>query len=299
MNPRINYTLVGAFVVLLLLAGIAMLALMTKDDRQAQRQTYVTYFSESVAGLNERASVRFLGVPVGVVEHIALDGEQEGRVRLELRIDPDVPIRQGSIASLQNQGITGLLYVEIGSGDTDSPLLETSDSEPAIIQSQASRLLQITEALNETLHKFNQLSDNLTQLTHHLSQLSDEQMRTQLSSMMTAMVNLSQTAEQQLNQFDPRAWDELARSMTRLSESLVQQSESFPDELEAFRALLADTLGETNRQLGAMSRDSQVLARELAPVLRETRALTETLMRDGDILIRGPGQIPAGPGEQK
>lgn len=299
MNPRINYTLVGAFVVLLLLAGMAMLALMTRDDRQAQRQTYVTYFSESVAGLNERASVRFLGVPVGVVEHIALDREQEGRVRLELRIDPGVPIRQGSIASLQNQGITGLLYVEIGSGDTDSPLLETSDSEPAIIQSQASRLLQITEALNETLHKFNQLSDNLTQLTHHLSQLSDEQMRSQLSSMMTAMVNLSQTAELQLKQFDPGAWDELARSMTRLSESLVQQSESFPDELENFRVLLADTLGETNRQLGAMSRDSQVLARELAPVLRETRALTETLMRDGDILIRGPGQLPAGPGEQK
>ena len=299
MNPRINYTLVGAFVVLLVLAGVAMLALMTKDDRQAQRQTYITYFAESVAGLNERATVRFLGVPVGIVEHIALDRKQEGRVRLVLRIDPDVPIREGSIASLQNQGITGLLYVEIRSGDVNSPLLETSNKEPAVIQSQASRLLQITEALNETLNKFNQLSDNLTQLTHHLSQLSDEQMRAQLSSVMAAVVSLSQTAEQQLQQLDPVTWDELVKSMTRLSESLVQQSESFPDELEAFRELLAETLGETNRQLGAMSRDSQVLARELAPVLKETRALTETLMRDGDILIRGPGQIPAGPGEQK
>ncbi len=299
MNPRINYTLVGAFVLLLVLAGVAMLALMTRDDRQTQRQTYITYFSESVAGLNERASVRFLGVPVGVVEHIALDRAQEGRVRLELRIDPDVPIREGSVASLQNQGITGLLYVEIRSGVIDSPLLETSDKEPAVIQSQSSRLLQITEALNETLDRFNKLSENLNQLSDQLKQLSDEHMRAQLSDMMVSIASLSQTAEQQLSQLDPQAWDELIRSMTRLSESLAQQSQSFPDELEAFRELFADTLGETNRQLGAMSRDGQVLARELVPVLRETRVLTETLVRDGDILIRGPGQIPAGPGELK
>ncbi len=297
MNPRINYTLVGAFVVVLLLAGIAMLALMTKDDRQTQRQTYITYFSESVAGLNDRATVRFLGVPVGVVEHIALDREREGRVRLELRIDPDVPIREGSIASLQNQGITGLLYVEIRSGDIDSPLLETSAKEPAIIKSQTSRLLQITEALNETLNRFNQLSENLNQLSDQLKQLSDEHMRAQLSDMMASVISLSQTAELQMSQLDTQAWGELARSMTLLSESLAQQSESLPDELDAFRELLADTLGETNRQLGAMSRDGQMLARELVPVLRDTRVLTETLAREGDILIRGPGQIPAGPGE--
>ncbi|TVQ69837.1 MAG: MCE family protein [Oceanospirillales bacterium] len=297
MNPRINYTLVGAFVILMVAVGVGMLALMTRDDRQTQWLPYVTYFNESVAGLNERATVRFLGVPVGIVESITLDKEQEGRVRLGLKIDPSVPIRESSIASLQNQGITGLLFVEIQSGQADSPRLETSDASPAVIRSSPSRLLQISEALNETLSRFNQLSDNLSELTRHLSALSDDSMRQQLNSLIESMVSLSQTAERQLDQLDTESWDRLARSMTELADSLTQQSQALPDEMASFRQLLADNLDQTNRQLMAMSRDSQVLARELAPLIRETRALSETLMRQGDVLIRGPGQLPAGPGE--
>lgn len=299
MNPRINYTWVGAFVILLIGVGLAMLALMTRDDRQTQRLSYVTYFEESVAGLNERASVRFLGVPVGVVERISLDQEREGRVRLDLRIDPDVPIRESSIASLQNQGITGLLYIEISSGDAESPRLQTSTTDPAVIRSRPSRLLQITEAMNETLNRFNQLSENLSQLTTHLSALSDERMRTQLDSMIQSLVSLSQTAERQLEKVDPDAWTTLAHSMTTLADSLTQQSQGLPDEMEAFRQLLAENLERTNQQLTAMSRDSQVLARELAPLLRETRTLSEMLTRQGDILIKGTGELPPGPGEAR
>lgn len=297
MNPRINYTLVGAFVILLVGLGIAMLALMTRDDRQTQWLPYVTYFNESVAGLNERATVRFLGVPVGVVESITLDTEQEGRVKLGLRIDPSVPIRESSVASLQNQGITGLLFVEIKSGENDSPLLTTSTSDPAIIRSSPSRLIQISEALNETLSRFNQLSDNLSELTLHLSALSDDSMRRQLDSLINSMVSLSQTAERQLDQVDTQTWDRLAKSMTELADSLTIQSQALPEEMASFRQLLADNLDQTNRQLMAMSRDSQVLARELAPLIRETRTLSETLIRQGDVLIRGTGQLPAGPGE--
>ncbi|MFN3882785.1 MAG: MlaD family protein [Nitrincola lacisaponensis] len=299
MNPRINYTWVGAFVILLIGVGLAMLALMTRDDRQTQRLYYVTYFEESVAGLNERASVRFLGVPVGVVERISLDQEREGRVRLDLRIDPDVPIRESSIASLQNQGITGLLFIEISSGDPESSRLETSSSEPAVIRSRPSRLLQITEAMNETLNRFNQLSENLSQLTNHLSALSDERMRTQLDSMIQSLVSLSQTAERQLEKVDPDAWTTLAHSMTTLADSLTQQSQGLPDEMAAFRQLLAENLERTNQQLTAMSRDSQVLARELAPLIRETRTLSEMLTRQGDILIKGTGELPPGPGETR
>lgn len=297
MNPRINYTLVGAFVVVLLGLGIAMLALMTRDDRQSQWLPYVTYFNESVAGLNERATVRFLGVPVGVVESITLDKEQEGRVRLGLRIDPSVPIRENSVASLQNQGITGLLFVEIKSGQEDSPRLSTSASHPAVIRSSPSRLLQVSEALNETLNRFNQLSENLSELTRQLSALSDESMRQQLDALLSSMVSLSQTAERQLDQIDMQSWDQLANSVAHLADSLSQQSSALPDEMAAFRQLLAENLEQTNRQLTAMSRDSQVLARELAPFIRETRALNESLIRQGDVLIRGTGQLPAGPGE--
>lgn len=298
MNPKINYTLVGAFVLVLSLGALGMLALMTQDKRAQEREYYVTYFSESVAGLNERASVRFLGVPVGIVERIRLDDHVEGRVRLDLRIDPDVPIRESTFATLKNQGITGLLYVEIDNAQLEAPLLTTSRAEPAVIRSEASRLLQISEALDETLLRFNELSDNMNQLTLQLQQLGDERMREQLQYMLESLTQLVSTSEKQLQQFNPESWNELAASMSLLAQSLTRQTELLPNELAGFRTILNTTLQALIDQLGAMSRDSQTLAREISPLLQELRTITEMLVRQSDVFIRGQGKILPGPGER-
>ncbi|RAU18188.1 hypothetical protein DN062_08075 [Nitrincola tibetensis] len=297
MNPRINYTLVGVFVVFLTLAGLGLLAWLSQDTRQLQRQPYVTYFSESVAGLNERATVRYLGVPVGIVERISLDLEVEGRVRLDLRIDPDTPIRESSVATLQNQGITGLLFVEISSGNADSPRLKTSADQPAVITSQASRLLQIADALGESLGQVNELIQNLNNLTFQISLLTDAEMRDKIGSLLDSVVRLTTSLDVQLDSLDLQVYADLAHSLIQLSDEMQQQLVRIPDSVDGMGRQVQESLEQAGRQLALISRDSQATARQVSPVLSELETLLELLNRDTNVWLKGAGKRPPGPGE--
>lgn len=302
MNPRINYSLVGAFVLLLLALALALVVWLSRDQRDLQRISYVTYFSESVAGLNERANVRFLGVPVGIVERIQLDPEQEGRVRLDLRIDAQVPIRESSVATLQTQGITGLLFVEISSGDPDSPRILTESGSaqgtPAVIRSQPSRLLRVTEALNETLNRFNHLADNLNLLTEQLSRFTDAQMRDEVAEILFSLRQLLNTSEATLTALDPAVYRELALSLSRLSQSWAEQSEQLGDEMTQLSQTLIQQVESLGEAVQKMARDTQSGARQLTPVLSELNGVLELLRRDSSSWVRGSGQLPPGPGEE-
>lgn len=297
MNPRINYTLVGVFVVFLTLAGLGLLAWLSQDTRQLQRQPYVTYFSESVAGLNERATVRYLGVPVGIVERISLDQEVEGRVRLDLRIDPDTPIRESSVATLQNQGITGLLFVEISSGNADSPRLKTSADKPAVITSQASRLLQIADALGESLGQVNELIQNLNNLTFQISLLTDAEMRDKIGALLDSVVRLTTSFDAQLDSLDLQVYADLAHSLIQLSDEMQQQLVRIPDSVDGMGRQVQESLEQAGRQLALISRDSQATARQVSPVLSELETLLELLNRDTNVWLKGAGKRPPGPGE--
>jgi len=297
MNPRINYTLVGVFVVFLTLAGLGLLAWLSQDTRQLQRQPYVTYFSESVAGLNERATVRYLGVPVGIVERISLDQEVEGRVRLDLRIDPDTPIRESSVATLQNQGITGLLFVEISSGNADSPRLTTSADKPAVITSQASRLLQIADALGESLGQVNELIQNLNNLTFQISLLTDAEMRDKIGALLDSVVRLTTSFDAQLDSLDLQVYADLAHSLIQLSDEMQQQLVRIPDSVDGMGRQVQESLEQAGRQLALISRDSQATARQVSPVLSELETLLELLNRDTNVWLKGAGKRPPGPGE--
>ena len=111
MDPRINYTLVGLFV-LVLGSGIIFAAiwLSGRGDERAY-ETYVAYVRESVAGLNPRAAVKYRGVNVGTVRSIGLD--KEGRVRLLLDIEVGTPLTDDTAAVLSSLGITGLAFVDL------------------------------------------------------------------------------------------------------------------------------------------------------------------------------------------
>lgn len=298
MNPRINYTLVGAFVVVLFAALLAIAVWLGQDRRHQERLPYLTYFNESVAGLNERASVRYMGVPVGVVERITLDDQNEGRVRLELRIDPQVPIRTSAVATLQAQGITGLLFVEIEPGDGSGEPLITSNQSPAVIASKASRLLQITDALNETLQRFNQLADNLNALSIHLGKLTDDEMRQQMAELVSSVTRLSVTADYKLQGLDVEAYNDLAQALTRFSAQLSGHSERWTDDMNRLSVQLSESLEQMGSEISQMARDGQSGLRQISPLLQEMESLLELMRRDSQQLIMGPGTLPAGPGER-
>src|SRR5262245_61123796 len=62
----------------------------------------------SVAGLDDKASVRLAGVRVGKVDGIGLDGRM---ARVSLVLDRPLPLTEGTIARIANLGLLGDKYV--------------------------------------------------------------------------------------------------------------------------------------------------------------------------------------------
>ena len=78
-----NFAVVGGFVLVLgsaLVAGILWLA--SGGGFQKQYDPYLAWVSESVAGLNLNAPVKYRGVDVGKVREIALDHANPEQVRM-------------------------------------------------------------------------------------------------------------------------------------------------------------------------------------------------------------------------
>ncbi len=146
---------VGVFVLGALAIGIAAAIWLGASRYFADEIFMVTYFSESVQGLDPGSDVKFRGVPAGRVERIAIAPDDElievtmsirSNVHRVLRLDETLR------AQLQLSGITGLRYVEIdrASGDAlrKSPVLEFQP-EYDVLLSTPSSFAAVQEALEE------------------------------------------------------------------------------------------------------------------------------------------------------
>jgi phospholipid/cholesterol/gamma-HCH transport system substrate-binding protein len=129
MDKDAKYAAVGAFVVLL--AALATWFVIWYSDSGEQRnyQRFEIYFEGSVTGLNEGQSVRYLGVAVGRVVKIRLDPRVANRVEVIADIDAAAPVDERTLASLSLQGVTGLLYIDLGQDRGDRPVMDPVPSQ--------------------------------------------------------------------------------------------------------------------------------------------------------------------------
>ena len=73
MESKINYIIVGAFVVLFSIGIAAFVFWLEKYGAEEDYKYYKTFMSESVSGLSREASVKYRGVDVGIVETIQIN----------------------------------------------------------------------------------------------------------------------------------------------------------------------------------------------------------------------------------
>ena len=297
MNPRINYTLVGAFVVVLVLAALALAGWLGHERRSSERLPYITYFYDSVTGLNERAQVRYRGVPVGYVERITLVSDPRERVKLRLMLDVDAPIRTDTYATLQHQGVTGLLSVELQSSNSRGTRLHSSQDQPAEIPSRASRLVQFTDSIDEVTQQLTGLLNSVTQVTRQLTTFTNPEMREQLFGLLQASQALAETAEVRLQEVNPEVYQQLAVTLDRLATEMTRQTSALPAHLQQLEERLEQQLGLFHQQLQRLGEDASSSARQLTPLLQQTEQLLEQLHRESNSWLRGNQVQPQGPGE--
>ena len=147
MESRINYTIVGLFVVLLLAGLIAFAYWLCKYGYKQEYDYYHVYMTESVSGLSPDVSVKYRGVDVGTVEHIGINPKNSEEVELLLKIKHGTQIKVDTTATLEFFGMTGLAFVELKGGSKDAPLLKKTKDEIPVIPASPSTYARINESL--------------------------------------------------------------------------------------------------------------------------------------------------------
>jgi phospholipid/cholesterol/gamma-HCH transport system substrate-binding protein len=165
VEVRASYLLVGSVVLALLMALAVFAAWLVRADVDQQMQIYEIAFEGSVAGLQEGAQVQYRGVPVGRVSDIRINPENLTQVLVTVGIEPDTPIKEDTLATLEMQGVTGVAYVQLRAGSRKSAALEPGpDGRPPRIPSRPSALERVFESAPELLAQGLTLVERISQL---------------------------------------------------------------------------------------------------------------------------------------
>ena len=134
MYSRVNYTIVGIFV-LLFGAGVVLFGFwLAKYGLHESYDTYKIEMKESVSGLSKDSSVKLHGVDVGHVSQIEINPKHVDTIDIYIQIKKGVVIKEDMFATTEMIGVTGLLSIEIHGGtDTAKTLHPTDDYVPVIV----------------------------------------------------------------------------------------------------------------------------------------------------------------------
>jgi phospholipid/cholesterol/gamma-HCH transport system substrate-binding protein len=304
MEPKVSYSLVGAFVILFGAILIVIVLWLMRGGPQRNYQTYYAYFSESVSGVNENSIVRYKGVSVGRVRSMGLDPKDPESVRLVLEIADGTPMKEDTLAGLSAQGLTGLAFVELSGGTRDSPPLTAAPGQdyPAIKTKPSLRLEQTASTL----------MNNVNQLAISLKDLTDQESRASIRKTMANLANLTTALKDREKELD-----KLFSGADRTLENTREMTERLPalitrvTETAAALDTMAQQIGRTGKSIDSLVSGSQQDVQrftnqtlgEAGLLIAEMRQLTERLQHIAQQVEQNPrsllfGRRPApGPGE--
>ena len=150
-NHRINYALVGFFVLVTLVTLIATIAVLT--GRTGAVSTYFTTY-ENVGGIKFGTQVLYEGYPIGQVEEIEpTTFKGSVRFRITLSVTEDWRIPADSIAEISASGLLAAVTINIREGLSAEALAPGSEILPG-------RPSNIFAALSGVAEQFGDLSEN-------------------------------------------------------------------------------------------------------------------------------------------
>lgn len=164
MENRQSHVIVGAvtFVLVLALFGFVLWLARFSRDEKAE---FDIFFSQSVAGLTVGSAVSFSGVPVGQVRQIALMPETPQFIRVRVELQPETPILEGTTASLQSVGFTGVTEIQLsGSMRGQQPLTQPGPYGVPVIPARQAGFGQLLESAPQVLERASTLLARLNEV---------------------------------------------------------------------------------------------------------------------------------------
>jgi phospholipid/cholesterol/gamma-HCH transport system substrate-binding protein len=159
MARKTSKFMIGLFVTIGILIGLVAVVWLGASKYFEKGATYVTYFDESVQGLQLDSAVKYRGVEVGRVEKIRVAPDNK-LIEVVMKINLRGKLERDDVAQLKAAGITGIVFVELDRKDPKEPDLSpkiTFASEHRIIPSKPSDIKQLLTGIDNVIQSLKKI----------------------------------------------------------------------------------------------------------------------------------------------
>jgi phospholipid/cholesterol/gamma-HCH transport system substrate-binding protein len=250
--------LIGLFVFLGVLLGVVAIIWVGATSYFQKGDTYVSYFDESVQGLQVDSTVKFRGVEVGRVEAIRVAPDNR-LIGVVMKINMRDNLQRNTVAQLKSAGITGIVFVDLDLRKPGEPDLAPKidfPSEYPIIPSRPSEIHKILSGINEVVEK--------------LKEIDTKALSKQLLATGQAIQNLVQNKK--IISILTRL-DATTGNLEQLTGGLAKNRTDA--KLDEILTEARDTLKDTRKAVATLN--DQILAMELPATMGKTRDITREL----------------------
>ena len=291
------YFVVGFFVTVGTISAVAMILWLGASKYLRTGVKYVTFFDESVQGLQVDSAVKYRGVEVGSVEkiHVAPDNRL---IEVVIKVNLRKGTERNLVSQLKSAGITGIVFVELDNRDPKlpdrSPHIAFKTEYPVIPSqpSDTARIFSEIEDIYKEIVKidFEGISKGLTAMMKSIeTTLSNPRIDSILANADSVTVGLDKTVQLTNQRLEDRKLDEIlveAKGAVTDARKLIS---SVKEEFHAMK--LADTAGKANRMVDVLERRSRAISFELEATSENLRQTSDTLDQLMDRVRSTPSDI--------
>jgi phospholipid/cholesterol/gamma-HCH transport system substrate-binding protein len=272
METKANYVAVGAFVLACVIGLVVTILWLAGAQYSQEYSYYQANFKGPVTGLGKGTITRYNGIEVGRITDLAFDPSDPSRVIVTLQVQPNLNIREDSVASIDSQGLTGGTFVEISGGTTKAPLLVAREGQRyPVIRTTQSSFAQLAQSAPEVVAKLNVAASRINDL------LNDNNRRA-ISHVLSNLDETTQVIARRSADIDAtiananKAMANLTEATSNLQPTLshvdltVQKYGKVADDADAFingdgLAQIGDLIGEMRRLVSNLTQLSDQLNR--------------------------------------
>lgn len=319
MAAPTNHWKLGLFVVAGLAMALAAVALLGARSMQREVALYVSYFDESVQGLEVGSPIKFRGVTIGTVgkirvapdhRHVEVESEigleELTRLGLDIGEKPrlfDAPRKLVMTADLRLQlasaGLTGVKFLQLDFFDArhyPPPRLPFQvpknyiPSAPSMMKSLEDSILLIANRLPEITDQVSSIAGEIDVIVRDVS---DRQIPERIVSTLDTMDGLLATTQKVIGQVDAKGLSRNGNrtlvsvngAAGRLDEILARINQD--DGLITSVERASDSVGDTLRDADGLGGQLVDTLESVQTSARSIRKLTEALEQDPEMLVKG------------
>jgi len=284
METKANYVAVGVFVLSCMAALVVAMLWLVGAQYADEFAVYRTYFQGSVTGLGAGTIVRYNGIDVGNVREVNFDQINPRQVIADLQINPEIQLREDAVVSLEAQGLTGGIYVQITGGTPGAGVLQQApDEEFPVISSRQSAIQLLFQETPELLTEFTMLAQSGVELLNEDNRIAFAEI----------LVNLREiTAVFADRDIDMAAALELLPPLMEQFTSVLVSADQAMVQFESVATSVDETAQSlTQVAVGFDEAINQSAVPQIDQLLVETRALVASLGRLSEAVDRQPTQL--------